>query len=470
MRVVLQMYDDRATTAEHSMRQNLARGHAWRLRASVLGLAAGAGLLAFAAALGSPAAAPADSAAQAAEPPADPAFAHARRLLAATILFDGHNDLAEAITAATGGSNDLEHLDLRARTPFQTDIPRLRAGLLGAQFWSVYVPGLRNSKPAVQQLEQIDLMRRVFARYPDTFEFVTTAAGVRAAHRHGRIASLLGAEGGHVIENSLGALREYYALGVRYLTLTHYGHTDWADAATQLPARHHGLTPFGREVVREMNRLGMIVDLSHTSAETMAQTLEVSAAPVIFSHSSARGLVDHPRNVPDEVLRRVTVNGGVVMVTFVPEFVDEGLARVELPIVMTAIAAVQAAKTNAEAAKARAAADAARALAYASGRPRATVAEVADHVEYVRRVAGLDHVGIGADFEGADTMPQDLEDVSTYPNLFAELIRRGWSDAELRKLAGENVLRVMEQVERTARRLEAQRPASSARIGPPDAP
>ena len=441
----------------------------WRRRAALL-CAAAAGLLVGAVGAGSAAAPAKGSVAPPAGPAADPALAHARRLLASTILIDGHNDLAEAISHATGGSNDLEHIDLRARTPFQTDIPRLRAGLLGAQFWSVYVPGLRNPKPAVQQLEQIDLMRRVITRYPDTLEFATTAAELRAAHGHGHIASLLGAEGGHVIENSLGALRQYYGLGVRYLTLTHYGHTDWADSATELPPRHHGLSPFGREVVREMNRLGMIVDLSHTSPETMAQALEVSAAPVIFSHSSARGLVDHPRNVPDDILRRLAANGGVAMVTFVPEFVDTRLARIELPIMMASAAAVHAARTDAEEAKARADAAAARALAYAGGRPRATVAEVADHVEYVRRVAGIEHVGIGADFGDSDTMPQGLEDVSTYPNLFAELIRRGWSDRELGQLAGENVLRVMEQVERTARRLQAARPASSARIEQLDEP
>ena len=435
----------------------------WRLtrQRAVAVYAIGAGLLALA--VGAAVAAPA-------APPADPALVHARRLLASTILFDGHNDLAEAISGATAGSNDLSGIDLNVRTRFQTDIPRLRAGLVGAQFWSVYVPGLRNPKPALQQLEQIDLMRRVFARYPETFEFTTTAAEVRAAHRHGRIASLLGAEGGHVLENSLAVLRQYYALGVRYLTLTHYGHTDWADSATELPPRHHGLSPFGREVVREMNRLGMIVDLSHTSPETMAAALEVSAAPVLFTHSSARALVDHPRNVPDDILRRVTANGGVVMVTFVPEFVDARLASVELPILMTTAAAVHAAKTDAEVVQARAAADAARTAAYAGAAPpRATLAEVADHVEHVRRVAGIDHVGIGGDFEGSDTMPEGLEDVSGYPKLFAELIRRGWKDAELRKLAGENVLRVMEEVERTARRLKAERPASSARIAPPAA-
>jgi membrane dipeptidase len=451
------------------MRMNPARRRPRCARASASGAAAG--WLGLAVAAGFAAAPAAGAAALTAASPADPSLAHARRLLAATILIDGHNDLAEQISAATSGSNDLERIDLKGRTPFQTDIPRLRAGLLGAQFWSVYVPGLRNPRPAVQQLEQIDLMRRVIARYPDTFEFATTAAEVRAAHRHGRIASLLGAEGGHVIENSLAVLRQYYALGVRYLTLTHYGHTDWADSATQLPARHHGLSAFGREVVREMNRLGMIIDLSHTSAETMAAALEVSAAPVLFTHSSARGLVDHPRNVPDDILQRLAANGGVVMVTFVPEFVDARRARVELPILMTTAAAVHAARTDAEEAKARADGAAARAAAYADGAlPRATVAEVADHIEYVRRVAGLEHVGIGGDFDGSETMPQGLEDVSMYPNLFAELIRRGWSDADLRKLAGENVLRVMEQVERTARRLQAERPASSARIGSQDAP
>jgi len=330
---------------------------------------------------------------------------------------------------------------------------------VGAQFWSVYIPHTyADSGFARVQLEQIDIARRVVAKYPDVFTMAGTAADVERAFKEGKIASMLGVEGGHAIENSLGVLRLYYALGARYMTLTHNGTLDWADAALDT-ARHDGLTHFGEEVVREMNRLGMLVDLSHVSPATMSDALNVSEAPVIFSHSSARALTDHVRNVPDSILRRLPTNGGVVMVTFVPSFVSEkvrtydqarGAAarrlRGEHPADSDAVRAGLATWDEAHPA------------------PRATIGDVADHIEHVRDVAGMDHVGIGSDFDGIEDTPEGLENVSTFPALFAELARRGWSDAALAKLAGGNLLRVMRQAEETARRLQRERPASTKTI------
>jgi membrane dipeptidase len=342
---------------------------------------------------------------------------------------------------------------------------------VGGQFWSVYVPGEPShavyapngsvtGRPgyARVQLEQIDVARRAIARYPDALAPAARAADAAPAMRAGRVASFLGMEGGHAIENSLGALRAYHALGVRYMTLTHNVTLDWADAALD-SARHGGLTRFGEEVVREMNRLGMLVDLSHTSDATMADALRVSEAPVIWSHSSARAVCDHPRNVPDSVLARVRANGGVVMVTFVGGFVSPAVKA-------------HADRAGAEVARLRAAPGAtpegARA-AFARWRqanpaPRATLAQVADHVDHVRRVAGADHVGLGGDFDGTTDLPAGLEDVSKYPALVAELARRGWSEADLRKLTGGNVLRVLARAEAVAARLQRERPASTATI------
>jgi membrane dipeptidase len=368
------------------------------------------------------------TAARASDPPADPALKHANRLLSRAILVDGHNDLPIMIRFNRKAPGDLAAYDLRERTIGQTDIPRLRAGKVGAQFWSVFIPGEGKGPFAPTQLEQIDLARRLIERYPDTLQFAGTVAEIRAAHRHGRIASLLGMEGGQGLENSLGALRAYYDLGVRYMTLTHNSHTDWADSAAQ-PPRHDGLTPFGEEVVREMNRLGMLVDLSHTSATTMADAIRVSEAPVIFSHSAARGLCDITRNTPDDILRALPGNGGVIMVTFVASFVDCGVGRER-------------------------------------GGPTTTIARVADHVDYIRDISGVDHLGIGSDFDGNWKWPDGLSDVSMFPNLFAELIRRGWSDADLRKLAGENLLRAMAKAERVAAELQRERPASTAVFTP----
>lgn len=369
-------------------------------------------------------------------PDADPHMTIAKRVLSTTPLFDGHNDLPWAIRQYEPAPRDVAAYDLRSRTPGHTDIPRLREGMLGAQFWSVYIPFDAVEEGAAKvQLEQIDIAQRIFARYPDVFEEAFTADEVMPIFRSGEIASVLGMEGGHAIENSLGALRSFYDLGVRYLTLTHSANIDWADSCCEGP-EHDGLTAFGEEVVREMNRLGMLVDLSHASVATMHDAMDISEAPVIFSHSSARALVDHARNVPDDVLRRLPENGGVVMVTFVPGYVSEEVRRYsELPEDQRQGPA-----------------------------PEATLADVADHIEHVRQVAGVDHVGIGADYDGISTVVVGLEDVSTYPTLFAELSRRGWTEAELRKLAGENILRAWQEAERIAERLQQERPPSTATI------
>lgn len=388
----------------------------------------------------------------------DAALERARRLLRTTPLIDGHNDLPWTIREYKEAPRDVARYDLRTRTPGHTDLARLRAGMVGAQFWSVYVPGeIRDSGYARVQLEQIDIARRVVARYPDRLAPALTAADVEREFKRGRIASLLGMEGGHAIENSLGALRAYHALGARYMTLTHNVTLDWADAALD-SARHGGLTEFGREVVREMNRLGMLVDLSHASPGTMSDALNVSQAPVIFSHSAARALVDHPRNVPDSILARLGAEGGVVMVTFVPDFVSSEAAawatanHHEADRIRAAVADTVEQRRQMDAWNA------------AHPRPEATLAQVADHLDHVRKVAGADHVGIGSDFDGIEYTPVGLEDVSTFPALFAELIRRGWSDEDLRKLAGENLLRVMRRAEDVARRLQKARPPSTRTI------
>ncbi len=388
------------------------------------------------------------------------ARAHAVELLSTTPLVDGHNDLPWTIREQKGMERDVDAYDLRQRTPHQTDLARIRAGHLGGQFWSVYVPGeYADSGFARVQLEQIDIARRVIAKYPELLVPAATAADVRAAFRHHKVGSLLGMEGGHVIENSLGALRAYYDLGARYMTLTHNVTLDWADAALD-SAKHGGLTNFGREVVREMNRLGMLVDLSHVSPGTMSNALDVSEAPVIFSHSSARAIVDHPRNVPDSILRRLPKNGGVVMVTFVPGF-DSPAVRAHSLERARALAAARASAGADTAAVAREM----RAWDAAHPAPKATLADVANMIDHVRNVAGVDHVGIGSDFDGVDDdLPEGLQDLSNYPDLFAELILRGWSDAQLRKLAGENVLRVLETAERVSARLKRERAASTKTI------
>jgi membrane dipeptidase len=396
-----------------------------------------------------------------AQTPADAALERARRVLAEHPIFDGHNDLPWAIRGAADRPMDVGAYDLRRRTPGHTDLERLSAGMVGAQWWSIYVPGeVADSGYAKFQLEQFDIAHRMIAMYPEHFELALTASDVERIMGSGRIASLLGMEGGHVLENSLGALRAYYDLGARYLTLTHNVTLDWADAASG-PARHGGLNDFGREVVREMNRLGMLVDLSHVSPATMNAALDVSEAPVMFSHSSARALTDVPRNVPDAVLRRMPANGGIVMVTFVPGFVssavvESGRARPRLE------AELQASLANLTSAAERERIT--REFWARHPTPRATLADVADHIEHVRDVAGIDHVGIGADYDGITTVPAGLEDVASYPALFAELIRRGWSDEDLGRLASGNMLRVLRDAEHVARRLQRERPPSTATL------
>jgi membrane dipeptidase len=380
----------------------------------------------------------------------DPYMARARRILSETPLIDGHNDLPWRIREDSIARGNVDAYDLRKRTPGQTDLDRLKKGMVGAQFWSVYTPGeYRDSGYARVELEQIDIARRLIAKYPDRLALALTPDDIRRDFKQGKLASLLGLEGGHAIENSLGALRAYYDLGVRYMTLTHNVTLDWADAALD-SAKHNGLTPFGDSVVREMNRLGMLVDLAHVSPGTMSDALNVSEAPVIFSHSGARALVDVPRNVPDSILRRVAKNGGIVMVPFVTGFVSPALHLYGESSRPT-IRALQQKYGNDTAAVTRAVKE----WRVTHPEPRATLSEVADQIEYVRKVAGVDHVGIGSDFDGISEVVQGLEDVSTFPALFAELARRGWSDEDLRKLAGENFLRVFAQAEAVAKRLQS---------------
>ena len=394
----------------------------------------------------------------------DPALRKARKLLRKSILIDGHNDLPWAIRKWDKAPRDVDAYDLRQPTPGNTDLARLKQGGVGGQFWSVYIPAEdRSAGFARVQLEQIDIARRIVERYPDRLGLATTADEVEAQFKKGRIASLLGIEGGHALENSLGALRAYYDLGVRYMTLTHSANLDWADAAGDEP-RHGGLTRFGEEVVREMNRLGMLVDLSHTTPETMDDALRVAEAPVILSHSSARALCDHVRNVPDEILKRLPANGGIVMVTFVPSFVSQEVWDATRPYWTEYKKRTAGMEDAAERDRIY------EELLGPLTLPKTTIAQVADHVEHVRKVAGVDHVGIGGDFDGNDRWPEGLEDVSKYPSLFAELIRRGWSDEDLKKLAGKNLLRAMRGAEATARRLRKARPASLATLEALDGP
>jgi len=380
----------------------------------------------------------------------DPALLHAHALLAKATLFDGHNDLPWAIREDKTARGIVSKYDLRVRAPGQTDIPRLRAGGVQAQFWSVYIPGEQQGGHfARTQLEQIAIARDIIFTHSDVFTLASTADDVRKARKAGKIPGMLGIEGGHAIENSLPLLHTYYDLGVRYMTLTHNVHLEWADAAAMVPPHVNGLTPFGEEVVREMNRLGMVVDLSHTAPVTMTAALKVTQSPVIFSHAGARGVCNVPRNVPDDILQQLPKNGGVVMVTFVAGFVDCEVAKVMQPAMMRMNIAMREAKTDEERA-------AAKADFAAVKIPVPSIGKVADHIDYIRKVAGVDYIGIGGDFDGNDAWPEGLSDVSMYPNLFAELIRRGWNDVDLMKLAGGNILRVLEVNERVAKTLQAQ--------------
>jgi membrane dipeptidase len=409
--------------------------------------------------------------ASAADPP-QPVDGRIDRVLTQTPLVDGHNDLPWEIRERFAG--DLTKIDLSADTaalpappgspPMMTDIPRLRRGRVGAQFWSVFIPVEMKGPQAVQMtLEQIDLVKAMCARYPHDLAMAYSAADIIRLHRAHLIASLIGVEGGHQINDSLAVLRAYYDAGARYLTLTHSSNTAWADSATDNP-QHHGLTPFGKEVVREMNRLGMLVDLAHVSEDTMRAALAVSEAPVIFSHSSARALVDHPRDVSDEVLRLVARNGGIVMVNFAPPYVSDARRR------WAAERVAEEARNNSPPfgglyiGQPERAAAALKTWDAAHPKPPVTLADVADHIEHIRQVAGVDYVGLGSDFDGIPETPTGLEGVDRFPALLQELERRGWSDADLAKVAGGNLLRVMARAEVVSARLRQERPPSRATL------
>jgi membrane dipeptidase len=402
------------------------------------------------------AAAVASAAAVFAAQSADDAFLQRARALHKQFpLIDGHNDYPWALREKA--QRNFEKLDIaRPQPSIMTDIPRLKAGGVGGQFWSVYVPAELAGQAAVTAtLEEIDTVHQMMRRYPETFELALTADDVERIFKKGKIASLIGMEGGHSIDNSLAALRMFHRLGARYMTLTHAKNTAWADSATDDP-KAGGLTAFGEEVVREMNWLGMLVDLSHVSPDTMEDALRVSEAPIIFSHSSARALADRPRNVPDTILRMLPKNGGVIMVTFVPGFLSPPVA---------AWSERQTAEEKRltslmpgdPAAVARGVAE----WSAAHPSPVAHLSDVADHIDHIRKIAGIDHIGLGGDFDGITAVPQGLEDVSRYPALTAELLRRGYNDDDVKKILGGNVLRVMRSVEKVARRLQAERGPSA---------
>jgi len=390
------------------------------------------------------------------------------RILREVPLIDGHNDLPWQYLERA--KNHLAQIDLRQDQskldpPLHTDIARLKQGRLGGQFWSVYVPTTLKGADAVRAvIEQIDDVHRLVDLYPDTFELARTADDVVRIHRSGKIASLIGVEGGHSIGNSLAVLRQLHALGAGYMTITHSDNDDWADSATADPV-HGGLTPFGKLVIAEMNRLGMLVDLSHVAPKTMNDALDVTAAPVIFSHSSARAITDHARNVPDDVLRRLKQNDGVVMVSFVPGFSSEKVrardaAKDAEEARLKAIYRGQPDKVKASLAQ----------WEIANPAPRATVKDIADHIDHVVQIAGAEHAGIGGDLDGITTTPEGLDSVAAYPAVFAELIRRGYTDEQLKGIAGLNVLRVMRKAEAVAARLQKERPASDVRIEEVDKP
>ncbi|HEX3071730.1 MAG TPA: dipeptidase [Thermoanaerobaculia bacterium] len=398
----------------------------------------------------------------------DAVAARVDRILREVPLIDGHNDLAEQYEERVKdhlGQIDIRQDQSKLTPPLHTDIVRLRQGRLGGQFWSVYVPTSLKGADAVRAvIEQIDVVHRLVDLYPDTFELAGTADDIVRIHRSGKIASLIGVEGGHSIGNSLAVLRQLYALGGRYMTITHSENDDFADSATADPV-HGGLTPFGKLVVAEMNRLGMLVDLSHVAPKTMNDILDIAAAPVIFSHSSSRAITDHARNVPDDVLRRVKENDGVVMVTWVPTFVSEK-------------ARARDAAREAEEARLKALyrgqPDKVKAMleqwGAANPAPHANVKDVADHIDHIVKIAGAEHVGLGADLDGITSTPDGMESVAAYPVLFAELIRRGYSDEQLKGIAGLNILRVMRKAEAVAARLQKERPASDVRIEEVDKP
>jgi membrane dipeptidase len=384
-------------------------------------------------------------------------LSRARALHRQALLIDGHNDYPWAVREHDP-SRSLDTLDIRKPQPsIMTDIARLKEGGVGGQFWSVYVPvELQGQAAVTATLEQIDIVHRMVRKYPETFELALTADDVERIHKAGKIASMIGMEGGHSIDNSLADLRMFQKLGARYMTITHTSNTPWADSATDTP-KSGGLSSFGEEVIREMNWLGMLVDLSHVSPDTMEDAIRVSQAPVIFSHSDARALNDHPRNVPDTILQMLPKNGGVIMVTFVPGFVSPKVNAWN-KLQTAEQDRLKAAVPN-DAAAVKAGVDRWTA---ANPAPAATIAEVADHVDHIRKTAGIDHIGIGSDFDGITQTVQDLDNVSTYPRLTAELLRRGYSDEDVKKILGLNILRVMREAEKVSKRLQAERGPSTA--------
>lgn len=368
----------------------------------------------------------------------------ARALHGQFLVIDGHNDLPWQLREQ--GSIAFDALDLNQVQPdFHTDLIRLRKGGVGGQFWSVYVPAstARRGTALRETLEQIDVVHAMVEHYPRHLELATSAADVTRIHEQGKIACLIGVEGGHAIEESLQVLRKLYELGARYMTLTHSDTLSWADSATD-KSRHGGLTAFGEEVVREMNRLGMLVDLSHVSVETMHDALRVSSAPVIFSHSSARAIADHPRNVPDEILRKLVPNGGVVMVNFYSGYVVPDAARRSVE------RARVAARLRTELPDDRAYRQALAQWEAQHPVPKGTIHDVVDHIDHIVQVAGVDHVGLGSDFDGVDVLPDRLEDVSCFPNITQELLRRGYRSGQIQRILGGNVLRAMRATEDTA--------------------
>jgi len=397
--------------------------------------------------------------------PIDPRVqARIDRILKATPLIDGHNDIAEQLRE--NHELKIENLasgtDKWASHPLMTDMARLHEGRLGAQFWSVYIPSEVTGDTAIRDtIEQIDIVKRMVKAYPADLALAGSADDIVRIHRSGRIASLIGVEGGHQIGGSLAALRQFYELGARYMTLTHFKNNEFADSATDDP-KYHGINEFGRAVIHEMNRLGMLVDLSHVSPDTMRAALEVTRAPVLFTHSDARALADHPRNVPDDILKLVAPNGGVVMVNFYlghlsPEYIQWSAAKGAEDARLKALYVGQPGRREAGM----------KAWLDAHSAPRGGVGLIADHIEHVAKVAGFDHVGIGGDLDGIgiDEAPAGMNSVSGYPLLFAELIRRGWSDENLSKLAGGNVLRAMRQAEAVAASMKNEPPAT-ARLQP----
>ncbi|MER5477149.1 dipeptidase [Streptomyces sp. NPDC002734] len=386
----------------------------------------------------------------------------ARELLREFPVVDGHNDLPWALRKQVGYDLDARDIAADQSAALHTDLARLREGCVGAQYWSVYVP-YEQPYPLAATLEQIDCVRQLIDRYPADLRAAYTADDLEAARAEGRIASLMGAEGGHSIENSLGALRMLYALGVRYMTLTHNSNVDWADSATDEP-RHGGLTAFGRLVVREMNREGMLVDLSHVAPSTMRDALDASTAPVVFSHSSARAVCDHPRNIPDDVLERLPANGGVAMATFVPKFVLQAAVDWTLEADENLRAhGFHHLDHTPDAMKVH------HAFEEAHPRPRATASTVADHLDHMREVAGVDHIGIGGDYDGTAFTPDGLRDVAGYPNLIAELLDRNWSRDDLAKLTWGNAVRLLRDAEAVSRDLRATTAPSHATITTVDA-